>query len=242
MSRIAGAIGGALARGACGALVWRGASGSQFASFAVCVIRSFQGEVVFSKYSAAIFTVVCTLTAAVCVGAFVLGYDFGAKDLATVSDFKKLDLPKLTESLQSAAADIKDRAILMDENQRLTGQVKAKDAEVVRLTVDAAGQKDDLTAARKRIADLESQMANFLPKQVLSVDVDEGKAASVIPNLLTIGVPSLYQTFADVRINGTQFAMSSGDHQDLDVGPRKCRVELIKMKPQAKFSVSCSTR
>ena len=106
---------------------------------------------------------------------------------------------------------------------------------MIRLTVDGAGQKDDLAAARKRNEELDTQMANLLPKQVITVDVDEGKAAeSVIPNLLTIGVPSLYQTFADVRINGTQFAMSSGDQQAVDLGACcKCQVELIKIKPQA---------
>ena len=196
----------------------------------------------FNKYSTAVFTVVCTLTVAVCVGAFVLGYDLGAKDLAAVSDFKKLDLPKLAASLKSVAADIGDKASLIEENERLSSQLKAKDADVIRLTVDAEGRKDDLAAARKRIEDLDAQMTNFLPKQMITVDVDEGKAASVIPNLLTIGVPSLYQTFADVRINGTQFSMSAGDQQDVDLGPRKCMVELMKIKPQAKFSVSCPTK
>ena len=60
----------------------------------------------FSKYSVATFAVVCTLTVAVCVGAFVLGYDLGAKDLAAVNDFKKMDLPKLAESLNSVETDI----------------------------------------------------------------------------------------------------------------------------------------
>jgi hypothetical protein len=77
---------------------------------------------------AAIFSVIAAIIIAAFGGFYTLGYNMGAKDLETVNDFKKLNLPKMTEDLEVLATDLRARSNLDADNKRLANEAVQKEA------------------------------------------------------------------------------------------------------------------
>ena len=177
---------------------------------------------------------------AVIGGAYKLGYDGGAKDLEAVNDFKKADLPKMLENLRELAADLQSRESLKSEKDQLAKESLGKGKELDRLKAEAARYGQEKAGLQKQIDDLNVQISNLLPAEEINVQIKEGEAKRVIPNILTIGVQTLYSSRVYATVNGTGKDIVVGEKPLITVGGRQCGIELLQIdRPHATFVVSC---
>jgi hypothetical protein len=189
---------------------------------------------------AAIFTVIVTMILAIFGAFYTLGYNMGAKDLETVNDFKKLDLPKLIGDLQALTTNLRARSDLETANKRLANEAAEKKAEIKRLESDLDGAHGETTTLKKQVTELQARISSLVPTSKTQVTVKEYEAKDVHGNI-NIGVAGYFSGFLNTRINGETTNMSVGDHYVVYVADLKCTVVLMKIGDhQGDYEVWCN--
>jgi hypothetical protein len=192
---------------------------------------------------AALLTIAATVFLALFAGFYKIGYDFGAKDLEAVNDFRKANLPAIMKDMRELARDFHDRASLAAENERLIKDNADRTSEIKALNGEISKSKSEAASLKTQVERLQSELDKVLTNNTQLIEVTQNDAARVIPNRITIGVVTVYDSFVDVRVNGYQRNMSVGEKYTDTTGDGACTVELMRIsKPSAHFAVSCSRK
>jgi predicted regulator of Ras-like GTPase activity (Roadblock/LC7/MglB family) len=169
---------------------------------------------------------------AVLSGAYLLGYQHGAKDLKTVHDFKAR-LPGMMDNLTSLSDELKQYAVLAHDNEQLT-------ATNASLTSSARRDAETMKAQQETIKKQQAEIRRLAPTTDLTVAVGLATAARVIPNELTIGFNSSATTGIYTTINNYTYLMQAGEDLRFNLARRECNVELLKIETKsAMFHVAC---
>jgi hypothetical protein len=194
-----------------------------------------------TEWKVALLAAGVTVGLAVVGGAYKLGYDEGAKDLEAVNDFRKIDLPKMLANLKELSADLQARESLRREKDQLAKESAERGKELERLEKEASGYSQEKARLQKQIDDLRVKLSAIMPRDDITLQISEGEAKRVIPNVLTIAVRTLYAPgTSDLNINGSTKGMYVGDRMSVLIGDSECRIELTKVeKPLATLVLSC---
>jgi hypothetical protein len=203
------------------------------------------GEAMFDNLSAnmkaAIFTAFVGAVGGGGTLIYNIGFNNGARDLATVESFGK-KLPILIDDIDKVSKALAEKTDLIDRNQKLVKEAADATSERQKFEDLAKKQTKDLEEKEKRIADLNSLVEKAFPPEEIKVSIGQGTAERVIPNLLTIGVNSAYGTSVVAYVNGQYTTFYPGDPKKLQLGDRNCTIELVQAANPASFIVTCSKK
>lgn len=169
---------------------------------------------------------------AVLSGAYLLGYQHGAKDLKTVHDFRTR-LPGMMNNLASLSDELKQYAVLARNNEQLTATNEL-------LRSSARRDAETIKAQQETIEKQQAEIRRLVPATDLTVTVGLATAERVIPNELTIGLNSSAATGIYTTINNYTYLMQVGENYRFNLARRVCNVELLKIETKsALFHVAC---
>jgi hypothetical protein len=169
---------------------------------------------------------------AILSGAYLFGYQHGAKDLKAVHDFKAR-LPGMMDNLTSLSDELKQYAVLAHDNKELA-------ATNALLRSSARQDAETIKAQQETIVKQKAEIRRLAPATDLTVTVELATAARVIPNELTIGFNSSATTGIYTTINNYTYLMQTGENLRFNLARRECNVELVKIETKsAMFHVAC---
>jgi hypothetical protein len=184
-----------------------------------------------------------------CIGAiggggtwvYNIGYNNGARDIASVDAFKG-KLPTMIDDLDKVSRSLSQATDLVEQNKKLAKE--AADALSAKKQIEEAAKKQAtaLEQKDKQIVDLTALVAKAFPADEIKVSVEAGAAERPIPNLLTIGIGKLYDSFASGYVNDESTTFHPGEPKALKLKDRTCTVTLMKLADPAPFFVACDKK
>lgn len=187
----------------------------------------------FSPNGKAALIVASVVVALVALGgAYLFGYQNGAKDLRAVHDFKA-HLPGMLDNLTSLSDDLKQYAVLAHENEQLATTNESLKSSVSR-------NAETIKTQQVTIDKQQAEIRRLVPTNDLTVTVALASAERVIPNELTIGFNSAAPSGIYTTINNYTYLMQTGENYRVNLARRACNVELLKIEAKsAQFHVAC---
>jgi hypothetical protein len=188
---------------------------------------------------AAIFTVAAGALGGTATWIYNIGFNNGARDLATLEAFKS-KLPNLIDDINKVSNALSEKAELIDQNKRLAKAAADALSDKKKSEEQVKDQSKELDEKSKRIADLNALVEKAFPAGEIKVSIAQGAAERVIPNLLTIGVKLVYGSTVDTYVNGQSLSFYPGDPKKVTLGDRICTIEVLQVASPSSFVVTCS--
>ena len=200
----------------------------------------------FDKYSpnmkAAIFSAIVVVVITVLGGFYKLGYDGGAKDFESLSDFKA-HLPQMLEDMKVLAKDFRERAQLNDDIAKLKNEAISNTETITHLSQMAQAQEKRISELQQYNSDLEQSISKLFTSEKIRKTIEMNSAEVVIPDIITIGLNEINGSDVYVTINGDRHSLAAGESVNLKVIERTCQVQLAKIENNsADFVASCATK
>lgn len=200
----------------------------------------------FDNYSpnmkAAIFSAIVVVVITVLGGFYKLGYDGGAKDFESLSDFKA-HLPQMLEDMKVLAKDFRERAQLNDDIAKLKNEAISNTETITHLSQMAQAQEKRISELQQYNSDLEQSISKLFTSEKIRKTIEMNSAEVVIPDIITIGLNEINGSDVYVTINGDRHSLAAGESVNLKVIERTCQVQLAKIENNsADFVASCATK
>jgi hypothetical protein len=191
---------------------------------------------------AAIFSAIVVVVITVLGGFYKLGYDGGAKDFESLSDFKA-HLPQMLEDMKVLAKDFRERAQLNDDIAKLKNEAISNTETITHLSQMAQAQEKRISELQQYNSDLEQSISKLFTSEKIRKTIEMNSAEVVIPDIITIGLNEINGSDVYVTINGDRHSLAAGESVNLKVIERTCQVQLAKIENNsADFVASCATK
>jgi len=191
---------------------------------------------------AAIYSAIVVVVITVLGGFYKLGYDGGAKDFESLSDFKA-HLPQMLEDMKVLAKDFRERAQLNDDIAKLKNEAISNTETITHLSQMAQAQEKRISELQQYNSDLEQSISKLFTSEKIRKTIEMNSAEVVIPDIITIGLNEINGSDVYVTINGDRHSLAAGESVNLKVIERTCQVQLAKIENNsADFVASCATK
>jgi hypothetical protein len=191
---------------------------------------------------AAIFSAIVVVVITVLGGFYKLGYDGGAKDFESLSDFKA-HLPQMLEDMKVLAKDFRERAQLNDDIAKLKNEAISNTETITHLSQMSQAQEKRISELQQYNSDLEQSISKLFTSEKIRKTIEMNSAEVVIPDIITIGLNEINGSDVYVTINGDRHSLAAGESVNLKVIERTCQVQLAKIENNsADFVASCATK
>lgn len=142
-------------------------------------------------------------------------------------------LSELSKELKLDVSERKELKIRREEANELNTKLESANSLYAKTKADCDA---DIASMREKVVQLEKSNAELsatlaeITKEPIIVEISEGTATYVVPNVLVIGVESAYKSFASVRIAGVaDSGMRPGETADVKVAGMGFSVTLMKV-------------
>jgi dynactin complex subunit len=132
---------------------------------------------------------------------YSIGFNNGARDVATLEAFKG-KLPTLIDDIDKVSRSLSEKTELIELNKKLAKETADAVSDKRKFEGQIKSQAKEIEDQKKRIADLDTLVANVFPTGEKKISIAKGSAERIIPNILTIGVTFVYSSSVATNVNG----------------------------------------
>lgn len=144
------------------------------------------------------------------------------------------------KDLKTLSEELRDRAELAKENTQLKKTISGYETDFRNLKTENTRLSTINSEREKNITELKATVAQTFPKDSISRSIHQGAAERIVPNVLTIGVKTVYDSSASLTINGFSKNLDVGTPYIITLGESSCKIEIIKLHEQTvDVVVSC---